>query len=99
MPIDIFGNALDLMLMIFIVAICVMVLILFVGGYMFPLSQSSFITPATNTPGIGQAQYSSISNEIWLGTKYFVFIMIATPFVILLVKYLYQKDEMSVYRY
>jgi hypothetical protein len=99
MPFDIFGQGLDAMLLIFIVAICVMVLVLFIGGYIYPMSQSSFMKPSATTQGINQNQYLGLTNEIWLGAKIFIFIIIAVPFVILFVKFWYSKDEMSQYRY
>lgn len=94
MPEDVFEISHTFIVSAFTIVIIFFIAITMIGGEMKPLIEE--LNP-NNTAGIGSAQYLETSEDIWRGTKYFFYIMLAVVFLFLAVKLLYEREETSTY--
>ena len=92
---DVFKVANLILILIFILGIGWIVGIYVVGGYIYPMFEH--LAPSSNSTGISQSQYSTTTSHLYKGLRWFFYILIAIPFVYVIMKLLYKKEEVSVY--
>jgi len=83
---DVFNVAL-----LVLILVCTLVFIYFVGihivgGYIYPMFNS--LIPS---------RYQSTSSHLFQGLRWFFYILLAIPFLYIIIRLLYKKEEVSVY--
>jgi len=93
---NVFDIGLYVVISIFVIGIIYMLGTLMARGNIQPLIESDRLAPTNNTTGIQRTQYMNMSSHLSLGLQLAFYIMLATPFVYLVVKLLYEREETSV---
>jgi len=85
--------ALNVIVLVFIIGIIWFIGNLIIGVHMHPLMKS--LNP-NNTQGITGNEYETKANFFWSSSKLVWYILIAIPFVYIILKLLYEKERTSV---
>jgi hypothetical protein len=93
----VFENALETFLLLAFLVVVGMVGILVIGGYIYPLLISSSFLPS-NSSALTPSMYESISSRLWERFNWFWVIILAIPFIFIIIKILYEKEEITIIR-
>lgn len=94
---DIFHIATTVLISIFVLALIWIMSVNIIGANIYPMLSSENFKPTNETGGISETQYQSTLDFMWNGTRWFFYILIAIPFIYIIIKLLYSKEETSVY--
>jgi hypothetical protein len=95
--VDVFETSRNILLMIFVLAVFYILGIMIVGGFIGPMFRSNTFRPPANSTGISQETYLTKTDFFIQGMKWVFYIILAIPFVYLIIKLLYEREETSVY--
>lgn len=90
---SLFDTALNSIVLIFLIAIVSLIMYFVIAGYIYPMSIS--LTPI-NEQGMTAEQYTTTASHLFTGMQYIFYIILAIPFVYILMKFLFEKEETSV---
>jgi len=90
---NIFWTAIFVIITVFVLGIIWMIGEDLVSARLYPLFYS--FAPADGAAGIPRTSYIARLDHIKLGMRIFFYILIAIPFIYLLIKYFYEKEETS----
>lgn len=92
---DIFNVILTVIVSIFILSIIWMVGVYIVGGNIYPIVMK--MNPITNTSqGITNTTYQRISNHLYTSMTWSFYIILATPFIFLIIYLLYRREQTTI---
>jgi len=83
------------LILIFILVIFYILGTMIVGGYIYPMFRA--FKPTNETQGISQDVYLKKTDFLVTGMKIIFYIILAIPFVLLIMKLLYEREETSIY--
>jgi len=91
---DIFHVALSGLIALLVIGMLWLTSSTLIGGFIYPFTKS--MNP-NNAEGISSAQFDSTADKLNAGATIFFIIMIAVPFLYIIFKILYEREETSVY--
>jgi len=92
--VDVFNTAIYVLISIIIVSLIFVVSVNLVGANLVPLFKH--LTP-NNTKGMSPTLYNQKIDHLETGLYYGFYILLILPFIFLIVKLLYEREETSVY--
>lgn len=90
---NIFDVAFTGMKIVLILVVIGMAVIFLIGGAVHPLIKS--LNPE-NPTGITTSMYDKMADRLWTGTRIMLYIFLALPFVFILIKVLYERENTSI---
>lgn len=93
---DIFNTSYDWMILVFTMGLIFVLGVLIVGAYMYPIISSAHFVPGNESKGMTAAQYHTNADFMYNGFSWAMYILLAIPFVYIVVKLLFEKEEVSV---